>query len=294
MSFRCGALALVGTPNVGKSSLLNRLVGETVAVVTPKPQTTRRRIMGIVTTDAAQLLVLDTPGWHLGTKAMHAAMQGWVRQTIAAADLVAYVVVPEQVRADDFPAWELVQAVQPWFIINQCDRLTPAQQQDGVARLQARFPGAPVWSASALRGDGLDALRTAVIAELPEGPARYPADHYTEHSVRFLVAELIRATAMTELRQELPYAVAVDIEYFTEGESLTKIGATLYVERESQKGMVIGRGGRMIQRIGSTARPAIEQLVGTPVFLELHAKVRSEWSSDRRTLAAWGLLPDNS
>jgi GTPase len=294
MSHRAGYVALVGCPNVGKSSLCNVLLGEELAIVTGTPQTTRQRITGILSTDDAQLVLLDTPGYHEFARALNESMLGWVRYAVRDADACCFVVTPKGLTADDERLWDEVKDKPHLIVMNQCDRSTPDGVMRAEALLRKRFPETTIVQTSATVGSGLGALREALLAMLPDGPALFPKDDYTDRSIRFLVTELVRQAAIEGLHAEIPHACAVEIESFEEGDELTKIHAIIIVERESQKGIVIGKGGAMIKQIGIKARPAIERLVGTQVFLKLFVRVDPNWTKDFKQLKAMGLTPPSS
>ncbi len=285
---RCGYVALIGIPNVGKSSLLNSLVEEEVAIVSALPQTTRQRICGIYSTDDVQLIFLDTPGLHESEKIINQAMVEWSHSAMTDADLCCPIITRE--------AWDamlpIVDAIPKrtlgCVILNKVDLLT----EDGIAKLARQLQNrweVPVFATSALNGAGVTELRDFLISRMPEGPALFPKDQYTEHPVRFLAAELIRKAAIEHLFEEIPYAVAVEIDTFEESPTLTRITAILVVERESQKGMVIGKGARTIKAIGTAARQTIERLVGTKIFLDLRVRVQPKWTRDPQQLQRFGI-----
>lgn len=291
MTHRCGYVALIGLPNVGKSSIMNRLVGEEVAIVTSLPQTTRQRITGIISNDATQMIFLDTPGIHDSAKQINQAMLAWVRRAAVDADGICVVVAADAPERGLELVREAAGKKLACVALNKIDLVTPEAQQAIAARVARWGESVRIVPVSAKTGEGIETLRRQLEALLPEGPALFPPDIYTEHPVRFLTAELIRRAAMQAVHQELPYAMAVEIDEFKEGETLTRIEASLIVERESQKGMVIGRGGKMIKQIGSAARPDIERLVGTQVFLELRVAVRPNWTKDPAQLQRFGIRP---
>lgn len=289
MTFRCGYVALIGVPNVGKSSLLNAMVGEQVAIVSALPQTTRQRICGIYSDESAQLIFLDTPGFHTSDKLINQAMVAWSRAAITDADCCCPIVAADAVTETAVVLHAVSRKKLRCLVLNKIDTVPAAQRSVLMDRL-AREWSVPVWCTSAVTSEGVVALREWLMGQMPEGPALFPTDLYTEHPVRFLAAELIRKAAIEQLFQEIPYGVAVEIETFTEEPTVTRIAATLVVERESHKGMVIGAGGRMIKAIGVSARAAIERLVGTKVFLELRVTVEPQWTRDPRQLQRFGIM----
>lgn len=271
-------VAILGRPNAGKSTLLNRLLGQKLAIVTRKPQTTRSRILGILTLEDAQLLLLDTPGFHDSPKALNRFLNEAVDEALEDCDVAVL----------------LVDAVEGWDEGHQalCARLAKrgapvllvATKNDRPGNAALMWPPPPVEGAafalrvSATTGQGVDALIRKMVELVPESPAYYPAEEVTDRSLRFLAAELVREAAFVELSQEIPYSTAVEIEDFDESVAgLVRIRANLVVERHSQKGMVIGRGGAMIKRIGIRARRSIEGLLESKVHLELWVKVEPHW-----------------
>lgn len=299
MSFHCGYIALVGRPNVGKSTLINQLVGESLAIVTPKPQTTRQRIVGIVQRPAAQCIIVDTPGFHESPKLFNRMMLTHVTTALADANVVCCILEPRTpLDPVDRYLWAMVRQqgralrhgsgqAHLIAVINKMDRCPAHKVQSLLAAMQRELAVEPM-TCSALYGTGVNALLATCIEHLPEGPPLYPTDTYTEHPMRFLAAELIREQATLLLGEELPYAIAVEVESFEEKESLTRIVAAIVVEKESQKGIVIGQGGRMIKRIGQQARARIEPMVGTKVYLELVVRVEEGWTRRPELLRQFG------
>ena len=277
---RSGVVALLGRPNAGKSTLLNRLLGQKLAIVTAKPQTTRSRILGIVTRPDAQLLLLDTPGFHTSPKALNQALGEVVDEVAEDCDLAVLLVDPRT-------AWdEEHEALHARFAARDTPCLVVATKGD----LGAPPPGLPFDLAlSARTGEGVEALVDRLVAELPEGPAFYDPEQVTDRSLRFLAAELVREAAFEALSQEIPYETAVEIEAFDESDpQLTRIRATLLVEKKSQKGMVVGKGGRMIKEIGIQARKGLEGMLDTKVHLELWVKVEPKWTKRPNRLKSLG------
>ena len=280
-----GVVAILGRPNAGKSTLLNRILGEKLAIVTSKPQTTRSRILGIHTLASAQILFVDTPGLHAGGKALNAALN---EQALAAADdcdVALLLVDPGGGFGDDHRALltRLVARGTPAVVAaTKADLAPPATGwpvQDTV----------PVLRVSARTGEGVDALVAALVARLPVSPPLYPADALSDRPLRWLAGEEVREAAFEVLAQELPYALAVEVVDFDESRpDLVRIRANLLVERDSQKAIVIGRGGDTIKRIGVRARPAIEARVGARVHLELWVKVEPRWARRAERLRELG------
>lgn len=281
--FRCGYIALLGRPNVGKSTLINALVGEGVSIVTPKPQTTRRRIVGLLNTPSAQMVIVDTPGFHDSPKPFNQQMMHQLQTAILDADICCLLLEPRlPLHPLDRELWgrvrEKVGALHV-AVVNKMDTVPPDRVLRLLQGLQEVLGVEPI-TCSAKYGTGVRPLLERCMAGLPVGPALYPTDIYTEHPTRFLVAELIREQATLLLDQELPYALGVEMVAFQEQPQLIRIEAAIVVEKESQKGIVIGNGGRMIKQIGQQARVKIESLVGAKVYLELRVRVEAAWTKD--------------
>lgn len=290
---RSGFVAVIGRPNVGKSTLLNRLLGQKIAITSPKPQTTRDQLLGILTRDDAQILFLDTPGIHQPKHKLGQYMVSVAEETIEDADVVLWLVdVNTPPTEEDRRIAELLRSLDqrknlPGRLalgLNKADAVRmdeavlDARTQEYAALVAWREGGCRTAVFSALHGTGTDELVELLRDMLPQGPRYYPAEQVTDVQTRFIVAELIREKALMLLEEEVPHSLAVVVDEFTpRSEEMTYISATLYVERQSQKGIVLGQGGRMIKRIGQTARPEIEELVGTRVYLELWVKVYEKW-----------------
>jgi len=278
--FKSGFVAVVGRPNAGKSTLVNRLVGEKVAIVTSRPQTTRNRIQGIVNRPDAQIVLIDTPGLHRPDSALGRQMMNEVDAAIEAVDVVALIVdASEEFGAGDRRAVERVQKFRGkrLLLLNKVDRIpksTLLPLIEKIAKLDVFDEIIPI---SALKGDGTDSLVQKIIEDLPPGEPQFPVDQYTDQPERFLAAEIVREKAMEATTQEVPHAVAVLVDSFEEGEKLIRIRATIYVERDGQKGILIGRGGASLKKIGTAARIEVEKILGTRVFLELYVKVQKNW-----------------
>jgi len=289
---RFGHVALVGRPNVGKSTLLNALVGAPLSIVTPKPQTTRHRILGIATRPGAQVVFLDTPGLHQGDKrAMNRQLNRIARQVPAEADVAIHVIDAMRWSDEDEDVWRVLSKhPQPRLLaVNKVDRITDKTRLlPFAAELTRERDYAAVHFIVARRGDGVPALLDDVIARLPEGDAVYGEDEMTDRSERFLAAEFVREQLMLRFSAELPYAVAVEIERFEDAGGVARIGAVIWVEREGQKGIIIGAGGRELKAIGTAARRAMERMFGRTVFLELWVRVRESWSDDEAALRQFG------
>lgn len=292
MGFRCGYVALVGQPNVGKSTLLNVCVGETLAIVTPKPQTTRHRILGIVQRDDAQILFLDSPGFHESRRALNHAMMEVLGHVIVDADVVCLLIEPRlPLSSDDRALFDRIGKDRAIIVVNKGDTVS-AESSSAVARAVGHEWGArEAIVISALHDLGVKELISTLVDRLPEGVPLYPKEEITEHPTRFFVTELIREELFLQLQQELPYAAGVVIEEFHDPSPhnpVTRIRAEIIVERESQKGMVIGKGGERIKSIGQAARKKIEELVGGKVFLQLFVRVDKEWTRDPQKIQTIG------
>lgn len=291
-AFKCGYVALIGVPNVGKSTLLNRLVGDKLAITSPKPQTTRHRLLGIVNLPEAQFLFLDTPGVLDPKGALNATLVQAALTALAEADVVVWLVEPRPPATDDkvlLP--HLRQLHRPLIVaLNKIDTVPKPQLLPLISAYHELFPASPIIPLSALMGDGLAELVAEILKLLPTAPPLYPPDQETDSTERFLVAELIRERVLHHTKEEIPHAVAVQVEEFDESRRphLVKIRAVIFVERDSQKGILIGKQGRMLKAIGAEARAEIEALLGAKVFLELWVKVWKNWRKDPRALRALG------
>jgi GTP-binding protein Era len=292
MVFRSGYAAIVGQPNVGKSTLLNRILGERVAITTAKPQTTRHRITGIYNEEGCQVVFLDTPGYHESSKPLNQAMIEIVDQVMGDADVVCLMVEPRPGNAAlDRALFERIGSKRCIVVINKADTV-PAEEYDAQAqRLHEEWGVEELLVLSALNGIGVGALVEAIKQRLPEGPAYFPQDDFTNHNMRFLASEIIREQVFLKMHQEIPYSAAVEIERYHEprgDEKVTTIVASIVVERDSQKGMVIGKGGKRIKEIGKEARKRIEEMIDGKAYLELHVRVEKDWTKDDKRLKELG------
>jgi len=294
-TFRSGFVALIGRSNVGKSTLLNRLIGQKIAIVSAKPQTTRNRILGIHTRPDGQILFLDTPGLHRARSPLNRQMVEQAREACREVDLILWLVEADRpVDDQSLVASALAQSRAPVvLVVNKSDLVKAEQMLPLLAEYSRLREFAAIVPASALTGDGVDRLLAVVMAHLPEGPHYYPEDQVTDLPERFVVAELIRERLLELSRDEVPYGAAVQVEDFREEpeRDLVVIRAVIHVERDTHKGMVIGKGGAMIRRLGLEARQQIEALLGCRVFLELFVRVSPDWSRSGRALREFGYLP---
>jgi GTP-binding protein Era len=292
---KAGYVTLVGRPNAGKSTLLNRLVGEKIAIVSDKPQTTRHRIVGVKPVPGGQMVFLDTPGIHKPMHRMNARMVDAAFDTVRDADVVVLVVdASSQPGAGDRFVLERLEAVDRPVILalNKIDLVKKTALLPLIESYTRARPFRAVVPLSAAAGDGVDALEREVLAALPEGEALFPDDYLTDQTQRALTAEIIREKVLHHTRDELPYSTAVVIDQFEEpagSKKLFSIHASILVETESQKPIVVGKGGEMIKRIGTAARHDLERQLGARVFLDLHVKVKSDWRDDDRLLDEMGL-----
>ena len=285
---RSGTVALVGRPNAGKSTLLNALLGNKVAIVSAKPQTTRNRIIGILTQERGQVVFFDLPGVHRPKHKMNTRMMQEVRSALEEVDLVLHLVdASESWGGGEQFLFELLEPVKAPVlgVLTKIDLVKPKSALLPLLEdYCSRRPGATVLPISAPKKDGLEDLMTEVFGHLPGGPPLYPDDVTTTQTERFFIAEVVREKLLHRTRNELPYTTGVVVDYLDEGESLLRISAVIYVERKSQKGIIIGRGGRMIKAVGTDARIELERLLGIKIFMELHVKVHPRWRDDVRVL----------
>jgi len=292
-SFRSGCAALIGRPNVGKSTLLNALIGEKLSIVTPRPQTTRHRILGVLDLPGAQIAFLDTPGLHLqARRALNKAMNRTATAALEDADLVVLVVeAPQFTREDQLALARIVRSGRPALAtVNKIDRLRPrAQLLPYLAELAERHPFRAIVPISALKGDNLADLRDTIAAQLPQGPARFPAGERTDRGREFRIAEIIREKLTLELNQEVPYGIAVEVERLSEEGPQLTVDAAIWVDRAGQKPIVIGAHGARLKRVGRAARLALNELLQRRLHLNLWVKVRENWADNARALRELGL-----
>ena len=285
---RSGFAAVVGRPNVGKSTLVNALCGGKVAIVSDKPQTTRRRVVGIANGDDHQLVLVDLPGFQRPRDPLTERMQRTVDQSLDDVDTILFVLsARERIGAGDRFIAERVFALERPVVIglNKVDRLKPGHIAEQMARAAQLGGFHALHPVSAITGDGISALRDELVALLPEGPAYYPREQRTDLEPDLQVAELVREKALQLTRDEIPHAISVEVDEVTD----KVVRATIFVETESQKQIVVGKGGSVVKQIGTRARPEIELLLGHPVFLELTVKSRPRWRRDEAMLERLGL-----
>jgi len=291
MSFHSGFACILGRPNAGKSTLLNALVGERLAIISPKPQTTRNRIQGIVHVPkkgkrpGAHVVLIDTPGVHKPDSSLGRKMMVEVQEALEGCDLILLIVdVNKRLSPEDDFALKLAQrAGTPVFLLlNKVDLLRDKKLLLPIIEdLRKRHDFKEVIPLSALKKEGLDLLLDTMVAALPTGPKYFPEDQTTDQPARFMAAEIIRERVLFDTKEEVPHATSVIVEQFEEGPKLTRIAATIYCEREGQKAILVGKGGQMLKKIGTAARQNMERMLGTRVFLELFVKVQANWRNSR-------------
>ena len=292
--FRSGFAALVGRPNVGKSTLLNALVGQKLSIVTPRPQTTRHRILGIANLPAAQIAFVDTPGLHReGRRALNKAMNRTATAALEDADVVVLVVEAlAWTEGDELALSRIARARRPVILaVNKIDRVRPrARLLPYLATLGGRHAFLAIVPVSALKADNVTDLRATIAAHLPVSPALFPADTVTDRGLSFRIAEMIREKLTLELNQEVPYGIAVEVERLTdEPDQQLTVEAAIWVDREGQKPIVIGARGERLKRVGRAARLALNGLLGRRVHLNLWVKVRENWADNARALRQLGV-----
>jgi GTP-binding protein Era len=296
--FRAGYVAIIGRPNVGKSTLVNRMLGQKLSIVSPRPQTTWHRILGIKNLPQTQLLFVDTPGMHKSDAVFNQSLVRAARRAMDDADALLWLIDASQPEdPDDQLILEELRERKTTkapviLALNKVDLVEKPLLLPLIARWQEAYAFAEIVPISASAGDNVDRLESLLVQYAPAGQPFYPPDELSDRPERFFIAEIIREQAFALLHQELPYAMAVQVEAVRarEGRDLTDVEATIYVEKEAQKGIVIGAGGKMLKRIGERARPAIEELLGTRVFLRLWVKVQQGWRKDAAALRRFGYL----
>ena len=288
-SFKAGFVSIVGKPNVGKSTLMNKLVGEQLSIATPKAQTTRHRIMGILNTDEYQIVYSDTPGILEPKYALHDAMMSYVKVSLEDADLILLVVeLGEKYDALTFERFKRIQT-PILLIINKIDQAKGSQVHDKIQHWKEHLPNVTMTIAvSAKNGENTDELLKTIIGMMPEHPAFFPQDEFTDRSERFFAAEIIREKIFLNYEQEVPYSTEVMISEFKEEEAIIRMRAEIFVERDSQKGIIIGKQGSALKKLGTDARKDLETFFQKKVFLETHVKVADNWRKQQNKLRQFG------
>ncbi len=290
-NFRCGFAAIVGRPNVGKSTLMNRILGQKISITSRRPQTTRHRIQGINTTEGCQVIYVDTPGLHKPSgKAMNRYLNQAATTALQGVDVVLFVVAGNKWTDEDELVLERVKdaGAPVILVVNQIDRLEPEQLLPHLAKLSQRMDFHTIVPLSAKSGENVESLETEVEKLMPCGPPHFPADQVTDRSMRFIAAEIVREKLTRQLGQELPYEMTVEIESYEVEEGLVNIAALIWVERDGQKAIVIGKGGAGLKKVGQEARIDLENILEQKVFLQLWVKVKEGWSANERALRSLG------
>lgn len=292
-SFKSGFVSIIGRPNVGKSTFLNRVIGQKIAIMSDKPQTTRNKVQGVLTTDQAQVVFIDTPGIHKPKHKLGDFMINLALNTFNEVDLILFMINAEEGygRGDEFIIEQLKNVRTPVFlVVNKIDKVHPDDLLAIIEQYKDMLPFKEIIPISALEGNNLERLLELIKEYLPDGPQYYPADQVTDHPERFIVSELIREKVLHLTREEVPHSVAVVIEQMKpmEEKDIIHVMAAIIVERNSQKGIVIGKQGKMLKEIGQRARKDIENLLGSKVFLELWVKVQKDWRNKSSHLKEFG------
>ncbi|WNF21760.1 GTPase Era [Mesobacillus jeotgali] len=296
-SHKSGFISIIGRPNVGKSTFLNRVIGQKIAIMSDKPQTTRNKVQGVLTLDDSQLIFIDTPGIHKPKHRLGDFMMKVAQNTLKEVDLVLFMVNAQEGygRGEEFIIEKLQNVKTPVFlVINKIDKIHPDELIKLIESYNEKFNFAEIVPISALEGNNVEKLLEQIKERMPEGPQFYPADQVTDHPERFIVSELIREKALHLTREEIPHSLAVVIEKMERQpeKEMVHVMATIIVERDSQKGIIIGKQGSMLKEIGKRARHDIENLLGTKVFLELWVKVQKDWRNKATQLRDFGFRED--
>jgi GTP-binding protein Era len=293
--FKTGYVALIGKPNTGKSTLMNALIGEKVSITAHRPQTTRHAILGIKTTESYQCIFVDTPGIHDNNqKAIHRYMNRAATSMLSDVDLICVLLEVKKFNKDDEKILKRVDGFDNVLIVlNKIDQISKQDCLPIIRRIAESAPDREIVPISALEKENLDRLETLIVSRLPEGVPQFPDDQFTDKSMRFIVSEIIREKLFRLLKQELPYSITVSVDHYKEESDMIRISATIWVERKSQKGIVIGKNGSLLKKVGSQAREDIQRLIANKVYLQLWVKVREDWADDEKSLAAFGYSDAN-
>ena len=295
--FKSGFISIIGRPNVGKSTFINRVIGQKIAIMSDKPQTTRNKVQGVLTTNNTQYIFIDTPGIHKPKHKLGDFMMKVAQNTLKEVDVILFMVNAEEGygRGEEFILEKFQSVKTPIFlIINKIDRIHPDKLLTVIESYNEKFQFAEIIPISALDGNNIERLLEVVRKYLPEGPLYYPADQVTDHPERFIITELIREKALQLTREEVPHSLAVVLEKMEKdpNKDMIHVMATIIVERDSQKGIVIGKQGKMLKEIGKRARVDIENLLGSKVFLEVWVKVQKDWRNKASQLRDYGFRDD--
>ncbi|MHC8967112.1 GTPase Era [Priestia aryabhattai] len=294
--FKSGFVSIIGRPNVGKSTFLNRVIGQKIAIMSDKPQTTRNKIQGVYTEDQAQIVFIDTPGIHKPRHKLGDFMMKVAQNTLKEVDLILFMINATEGlgRGDEFIIERLKDTKTPVFlVINKIDEIHPDELFSIITNYKDLYPFAEIVPISALQGNNVERLLDQIKQRLPEGPQYYPADQVTDHPERFIITELIREKVLHGTREEIPHSIAVVMDSMQRRDNgAVYVGATIIVERDSQKGIVIGKQGKMLKEVGRKARADIEALLGSKVFLELWVKVQKDWRNRASHLRDFGFRED--
>lgn len=296
-TYKSGFISIIGRPNVGKSTFLNRVIGQKIAIMSDKPQTTRNKVQGVLTTEKAQMVFIDTPGIHKPKHKLGDFMMKTAVNTLKEVDLILFMINAEEGfgGGDEFIIEKLKGVKTPIFlVINKIDRIHPDKLMELIVQYKEFLPFAEIVPISALEGNNIDRLLEQIEKMLPEGPQYYPADQVTDHPERFIASELIREKVLHLTREEIPHSIAVVIDKISkrDGKDMIDVMATIIVERDSQKGIVIGKQGALLKEIGKRSRHDIENLLGSKVFLELWVKVQKDWRNKAANLRDFGFKED--
>ena len=296
--YKSGFVSIVGRPNVGKSTFLNRVIGQKIAIMSDKPQTTRNKVQGVLTQEHSQTIFIDTPGIHKPKHKLGEFMLKVSRNALKEVDIIMFMVNAEQKigKGDEFIIEMLEGNQTPVFlVINKIDQVHPDELAGIIDSYKDKFNFAEIIPISALQGNNVETLLSTIEKYLPEGPQYYPADQITDHPERFIISELIREKVLHSTREEIPHSIAVVIDKIKrdeENENMIRVQATIMVERDSQKGIVIGKKGALLKQVGTEARKDIEMLLGSKVFLELWVKVQKDWRNKQTHLRDFGFRDD--
>ncbi|SDM84460.1 GTP-binding protein Era [Psychrobacillus sp. OK028] len=298
-NYKSGFISIIGRPNVGKSTFLNRVIGQKIAIMSDKPQTTRNKVQGVLTLENSQMIFIDTPGIHTPKHKLGDFMLKVAKNTLREVDVIMFMVnaVEPRGKIDEYIMEMLENNETPVFlVINKIDQVHPEKLVDIIESYTKKYNFAEILPISALQGNNIEKLLETIQSYLPQGPQYYPADQVTDHPERFIISELIREKVLHLTREEIPHSIAVVIDKIKKEEDTEKdmirVSATIVVERDSQKGIVIGKKGALLKEVGTRARKDIEMLLGTNVYLELWVKVQKDWRNKSAHLKDYGFRDD--